>query len=188
MKGKKLLLVTLIIGLLMALTPLSATAAPAIDDEGPECNPRAFVLSELMGVDCSELMDLQESGIGFGVMMKAYFLADAFGLPWQDLAKRHVTEEGIGWGQIVKAYALADALGVPPEELLAQAQKDGWGPIIQEYRAQYGPGKPPWAGQGKPPWAKGQGKDKPERTGPGKPPWAQGRGKPEWAGPPESED
>jgi len=172
MKAKKVLLVALISGLLLALTPLAATAAPANEDDGPDCNTRAAVLATWMGVDdCSVLMDLQAEGIGFGVIMKAYFMGEMFGVDWRTMVTKHAEEE-IGWGQIVKAYTLADALGAPPEELLARAQEEGWGPIIQEYRADNGKGKPPWAGKGKPPWA-----------GKGKPPWAKGRGKPPWAGP-----
>jgi hypothetical protein len=171
MKGKKVLLVALISGLFLALTPLPATAAPAFEDDGPECNPRALVLAAWMGVECPDLMVLQEQGVGFGVIMKAYFLSRALDVDdWNGLMDLHRAD--VGWGQIVKAYTLADALGASPEDVLARAQEEGWGPIIQEYRADNGKGKPPWAGKGKPPWA-----------GKGKPPRAKGRGRPPWAGP-----
>jgi hypothetical protein len=174
MKGKKVLLVALISGLLLALTPLAATAAPANEDDGPECNPRAAVLATWMGVECPELMALQEQGVGFGVIMKAYFLSQALDLDGWDAVKglMDLHRADVGWGQIVKAHTLAKLLGRSADVLLDEAQATGWGPIIQEYRVDNGPGKPPWAGKGKPPWA-----------GKGKPPWAQGRGMPPWAGP-----
>jgi hypothetical protein len=180
MREKKLLLVTLAIGLLAGLLPSAAMAAPAPSSpsQDDECtHPMALLLSEWMeDASCAEIMALHDEGVGFGVIMKAHFLGEMFGLNWRDLVDRHMSEEGLGWGQIMKAHALADALGVSADDLLAQrAEGKGWGEILQEYRT--GPGKPPWAGQGKPPWA-----------GQGKPPWAQGRGKPEWAGPPEPVD
>jgi len=116
-----------------------------------------------MGVECPELMALQEQGVGFGVIMKAYFLSQALDLDGWDAVRGLIDLHGedVGWGQVVKAYTLADALRRPAGDLLAEAQATGWGPIIQEYRADRGPGKPPWAGKGKP-----------HRTDTGKPPWA----------------
>lgn len=161
MKAKKVLLVALVAGLLLALTAVAATAAPANEDDGPDCNPRAVVLAEWIGVDCTVLMGRQAEGVRFGVIMKAYFLSRALGVDdWNGLIDLH--GEDVGWGQIVKAHTLADVLGRSADDLLQEAQASGWGPIIQEYRADNGKGKPPWAGKGKPPWAKGRGK----------PPWA----------------
>lgn len=160
MNGKKVLLLALVAGLLLALTPLAAAAAPANEDDGPDCNPRAVVLAAWMDVDCSELMDLQAEGIGFGVIMKAYFLSDLFGLGWEELVERHTVAEGLGWGQIMKAHFLAERLPVDADTLLEmRADGMGWGEILKLYRLT--PGKPPWAGQGKP-----------HRTDKGKPPWA----------------
>jgi hypothetical protein len=169
MTGKKLLLVAIATGLLVALTPLVALAWPAssspFQDDGCT-HPMAPVLSEWMGVSCDEIMALHDEEIGFGVMMKAYLLSDAFGLDWRELLDRHMSEAGLGWGQIMKAHVLAAALGANADELLAQrAEGMGWGQILKEYRE--GPGRPPWAGQGKPPWA--------------------GQGRPPWAGPHEPE-
>ena len=167
MIGKKLLLVTLAIGLSITLPPPTTTAAPSPsslpEPPDPECNPRALMLFEWMGVECSVLMDYQARGVGFGVIMKAYFLSQTFpDLDWKDLVDRHMSEEGLGWGQIKKAYHLASVLGLNAEDLLEKhAQGKGWGEILQEHREE--PGKPPWAGQGPPPWAH--------------------RGKPPWAGP-----
>ena len=180
MRVKKLLLVILSIGLLAGLVPPVVTAAPipSTPSQEDECtHPMALILSEWMeDASCKDLMALHDEGVGFGVIMKAHFLGEMFGLNWRDLVDRHMGEEGLGWGQIMKAHVLADALGVSADDLLAQrAEGKGWGEILQEYRE--GPGKPPWASKGKPPWA-----------GQGKPPWAQGRGKPDWAGPPEPED
>jgi hypothetical protein len=168
MKGKKVLLVALISGLLLALTPVATTAEPTNEDDGPECNPRAVVLAEWMGVDCPVLMGRQAEGVGFGVIMKAYFLGDLFGLDWEDLVEKHMSADGLGWGQIMKAHFLADRMGVDAQDLLAlRAEGLGWGEILKLYRET--PGKPPWAGHGKPPWA---GHGKPHRTDKGKPPWA----------------
>jgi hypothetical protein len=173
MANRKVLLVTLTVGLLLSLAPLGATAAPGpaapSQEPEPECTPMAIMLATLIDdvADCTELMQYrQEHDVGWGVIMKAYLLSDSFGLDWRELVDRHMSEEGLGWGQLVKAHVLATALGANADDLLAQrAEGKGWGEILQEYRE--GPGKPPWAGQGKPPWA--------------------GQGKPPWAGPKEQE-
>ena len=167
---KKLLLAALAIGVLLALTPVAAAAGPPPSrslQDGECTHPIALMLSQWMEVPCDELVALHDQGVGFGVMMRAYFLSTVFPeLEWEDLVQRHLSEEGLGWGQIMKAHLLAQVLGADPESLLAEhAAGKGWGEILQEYREE--PGKPPWAGQGKPPWA--------------------GRGKPPWAGPPEPE-
>lgn len=153
---KRLLLVMLIVGLLITLFPPAAIASPPSQEPPPpECNPRAIFLADLMGEDvtCQDLMALQADGVGFGVIMKAYFLSQVFpDLDWEDLVERHMSEEGLGWGQIMKAYYLASLLGLDAEELLEKrAEGMGWGQILKEQGLE--PGKPPWAGQGKPPWA-----------------------------------
>jgi hypothetical protein len=165
MTRKKLLLVALATGLLVALTPLATLSAPnpsrPFQDDGCT-HPMAFMLSEWMAMSCEDIMALHdEQDIGFGVMMKAYVLSKAFAQgDWESLLALH--QEDVGWGQIMKAYALAGPLGRSPEDLLADAQASGWGPILQEYREQYGHGKPPWAGQGKPPWAGPHEPEQPE--------------------------
>ena len=172
MKSKRLSLVTLVTGLLITLTPLTAAAAPSSSSPSqepePKCNPMALRLSERMDVECSVLMDYQANGVGFGVIRKAYSLSQAFpALDWEGLVDMHMSEEGLGWGQIKKVYRLASQLDLNAEDLLAErAQGRGWGEILQQYRD--GPGKPPWAGQGPPPWAH--------------------RGKPPWAGPHRSKE
>jgi len=166
MKRKRLLLVALIVGLLITLFPLAAIAAPnpatLSDPPPPECNPRAFFLANLMGDDvtCEYLMEKQAEGIGFGLIMKAYFLSEIFDPDnWTVLLDLH--QQDFGWGQIMKAYTLADLLGdVTAQDLLNEhAGGKGWGDILKERGL--GPGKPPWAGQGKPDWA-------------GPRPWAKG--------------
>ena len=165
MNGKKLSLILLAVALLMALGPAGATATPEVSHPPqppePGCGPRAAFLSAWMGVECAELVALHEAGIGFGVMMKAYFLSQTFtGLDWRDLVDQHITGEGLGWGQVMKAHYLAELLGADAEELLAErAAGKGWGEILREH--EIAPGKPPWAGQGKPPWAGGPGKPSP---------------------------
>ncbi len=166
MQSNRFLGVTLILGLLMTLLPATTSAAPNLSSPSqppePGCNPMALRLSAWMDVGCSRIMGYQAQGVGFGVIMKAYYLSQTFpDLQWERLVSQHMSEEG--WGQIMKAHALAARLGLDPDELLAgRAEGKGWGEILQEYRE--GPGKPPWAAQGPPPWAKG-------------------RGKPSWAGP-----
>ena len=158
MKRKRLLLVTLICGLLITLFPLGATAAPTPSppsQEEPECNPMAIFLANLMGEDCEDLMDYQVDGVdvGFGVIMKAYFLSQMFDLDWTNLVERHMSEEGLGWGQIMKAYFLASVLeDVDAEDLLEMRETMGWGVILKPYRGEE-PGKPPWAGPHPRPWA-----------------------------------
>lgn len=163
MKTKRLLLIALIVGLLITLFPFAATAAPmpSPSSQKPKCNPRAAFLAKWMGVRCKVLMNYQEDGVGFGVIMKAYFLSTVFPrLSWRRLVERH--RRGLGWGQIMKAYYLAKLLDLKAKDLLKKREEGmGWGQILRPHRE--GPGKPPWAGQGPRPWAH--------------------RGKPPWAGP-----
>ena len=151
---KRVLIVSLIVGLLITLFPPVAIAAPSLatlSQEPPPCNPRATFLSKWMGVECSVLMDYQADGVGFGVIMKAYFLSQIPGFPnWESLLGLH--QQDVGWGQIMKAYFLASVLEVDAEELLEMHKGGiGWGEILKEQGL--GPGKPPWAHGGKPPWA-----------------------------------
>ena len=158
MKRKKLLVATLMIGLLIALFPPAATAAPSPSSpsQPPVCNPMAAFLADLLGVECEYLMvEYQANGIGFGVIMKAYFLSTLSpDLDWEDLVARHMSEEGLSWGQVMKAYFLASVLAdVDAEHLLTQrGQGMGWGQILKPYRGEE-PGKPPWAGPHPRPWA-----------------------------------
>jgi hypothetical protein len=83
------------------------------------------------------LKDYQASGVGFGVIKKAYSLSQIFpDLDWEGLVDRHKSEEGLGWGQIKKACHLAGLLNLDAEGLLEErAQGKGWGEILQEHSA-----------------------------------------------------
>lgn len=145
MRSKKLLIAMLLMGLYISLSPLVVMADPNdLPSEKPECNPRAIVLAGWMDVPCKDLMDMQQAGVGFGVIMKAYSLSQMFDLDWEDLVERHMSDEGLGWGQIMKAHFLAGRLGVTAGELLGERGKGmGWGQILKKHGK--GRGKPAWA-------------------------------------------
>jgi hypothetical protein len=140
-------------------------------DEPPEGwqHPVALKLSMIFDLTYEEVLALQEDGIGFGQIKKAYLLADLYpdsGMAGADFLEAKLS--GLGWGQI------AQEAGVHP-----------------------GHGKPPWAGgpdqeddHGPPPWA-GQGRGRSDGNGNGPPPWAgqgRGRGNGNGNGPPANRD
>jgi hypothetical protein len=181
---------------LVAIVLLIPMAAIAQDEESGQkrvdCNPVSQGLADEMGIDCLELVDLQNSGVGLGEIMTAWHLSqslDSYRGEWQTLLE--IKQQDIGWGQFKMAYRLADANN-SPEQLLALKQSGlGWGQIWRAQTlttAEFGLsfdqslaliegdlgwgeiqdqlGLPP----GPPPWARGSK----TMENQGKPPWVNG--------------
>jgi hypothetical protein len=125
-----------LIGLLSLLIGFSAVAAAQVEEDATTCTPFAYRLAQVADEPCQTFMDLHGEGIGFGQMMMAWRLSQAYtdeSVTWQEiLAER--TEE-TGWGQIIFAHRFAAALDDPEisaGDLLALKQDGlGWGQIRQ---------------------------------------------------------
>jgi len=69
-------------------------------------HPVALAISKAFSVTYTEVMSLHQSGVGFGVIARAYMTAkfsDGALTPEQVLTLR---ESGVGWGQIMKDYGI----------------------------------------------------------------------------------
>jgi len=81
-----------------------------VDHEGNETggscpHPVAVQLAEYFGVDCAEIMAYYDSGVGFGLLARAYFLADFLGeegLTIEDILA--MPENGAGTGYFFHEY------------------------------------------------------------------------------------
>lgn len=192
-RSLKLATLVLVVVALLALTGVAfAQDGQGDEDEGAPavCNPVAAQLAETVGLDCTELLNLQASGTGLGEILKAWKLSQVFtgfqedwealleakqaGVGWGQFKMAYrlggadgatdmlqMKQEGYGWGQLRKAQALAAAAGIDFETALNEVTTKTW----EEIQAAY-----PDLPAGPPPWA-GGGKDK-DNQGP--PPWANG--------------
>ncbi|MBI3286429.1 MAG: hypothetical protein HYZ68_00120 [Chloroflexi bacterium] len=120
----------------------AAEEGEPVDEARPEgsLHPMGQMLSELMGVDYDEIMELFRSGVGFGRILRAWTLFQMLGsesLDWEALLARHM--DGQGWGEVIVAVKMAERLGDP--ELTAEALLElhdegmGWGTLHQAQRA-----------------------------------------------------
>lgn len=145
---KRIWMAAIVVSLVMAAaTPVWAQEG---DDPPPdERHPMAEKLALYFDLPYEEAMALFESGIGFGLMMKAYRLADAnpeAGVSGAELLEMHLS--GLGWGEIRQQTGIHPGGGPPP-----------WANNDHEGKE---PGPPPWAG--------GDDDEDEDRGGP--PPWA----------------
>jgi hypothetical protein len=182
--------------ILIALLPLQAIAQGSdTEEKNVPCNPVSESLAEEMGINCQELVDLQNDEAGLGEIMKAWYLAqrlEDFGGDWETLLE--MKQQNIGWGQFKMAYRLADSDTSADQLLLLKQAGLGWGQIRKaqalsqaglglsfdqslemfsgdlewgQIRDQLGlpEGPPPWAGGIK------------TKDSQGRPPWAGGNGR-----------
>ncbi len=83
--------------------PITTTLTPTLPYK---LHPVAVVLSNSLGISYTEVISLHESGVGFGVIARAYLTARFSGgqlTPDQALA---AFQSGEGWGQIMKEYGV----------------------------------------------------------------------------------
>lgn len=122
-----------IVALLLLVIPAVASA----QEEEITCeHPRVVYLVEKSDASCQEIIDLVDSGVGFGQIMKAIVVAESMpegsGTDWRDLLQAHL--DGQGWGQLSHAYGLKgrfNTLDLSPEELLELRESGlGWGQIV----------------------------------------------------------
>ena len=86
-----------------AATPvLTYTITPTL----PFTHPVALAISKAFSITYSDVISMHKSGVGFGVIARAYMTAKFSGgvlTPQQVLA---LHESGVGWGQIMKEYGV----------------------------------------------------------------------------------
>lgn len=195
--------------LTVVLLLVLVSAVASAQEEAITCeHPQVIYLVEKTGASCQEIIDLVDSGAGFGQIMKAVVVAESLpegsGTDWRDLLQVH--QDGTGWGQISHAYGLTgrfNNLDLDPETMLELREAGlGWGQIVHAQALasadigltfeaavimlQDGKG---WGEiraelgleNGPPPWA-GQGKDKNVGANIGNGNNGNGQGKPPWAG------
>ena len=89
-------------------SPISTPVSP-ISTPTPEfCHPVARMIALFFDLTCDEVAELHESGVGFGVIARAYLTAQALGEEASPEAILALHEAGVGWGQIMKQLG-ADA-------------------------------------------------------------------------------
>lgn len=95
---------------------LTPTATPTLTSTGtlsptatPEfCHPVARMIAQFFDLTCEEVTELHDSGVGFGVIARAYLTAQALDdeeVSAEDLLALH--QAGMGWGQIMQEYGAA---------------------------------------------------------------------------------
>ena len=85
-----------------AATVLTDTITPTLSFT----HPVALAISKALSITYSEVISMHESGIGFGVIARAYMTAKFSGgaLTPQEALALH--ESGVGWGQIMQEYGV----------------------------------------------------------------------------------
>ena len=99
--------VTPTVTLTPTLTP-TPTVTPTVTPTPEGAHPVGLALASFFGVPYDEIMAWHEGGIGFGNIVKAYFLADALedeGLTVEDVLDEKLS--GTGWGRLMKDLGLS---------------------------------------------------------------------------------
>jgi hypothetical protein len=67
-------------------------------------HPVASAIADYFDLDYSEIANLHEEGLGFGVIAHAYFIGEKFGITPTEVISQF--QSGVGWGEILKGYGL----------------------------------------------------------------------------------
>jgi len=92
-------------------SPLGTPTPPPspLSTPTPEfCHPVARMIASFFDLTCEEVTDLHDSGVGFGVIARAYLTARALGEEASPEAILALHQAGVGWGEIMKQLG-ADA-------------------------------------------------------------------------------
>jgi len=87
-----------------AVTRAFITPTQTVSPTETTPHPVVAALAGYFEVEDAEIAALHESGLGFGVIARAYFLARQLQVSPQDLLADF--QSGLGWGEIAKAYGL----------------------------------------------------------------------------------
>lgn len=85
----------------------TATPSPTPDPtEPPACHPVAFLIALAFDQTCADVEALHDSGVGFGVIGRAYLTAAASDgeLTPEQVVELH--QSGVGWGTLMKEYGI----------------------------------------------------------------------------------
>jgi hypothetical protein len=143
-------------------------------------HPVASAIADYFDVDYSEIADLHEEGLGFGVIAHAYFVANTLGITPTGVISKF--QSGLGWGEILKGYGLHPGLAgkggnlgfimSTRKEARYEAQ-DTWMPPGQQKKNQSDDGSGASPGQ----LRRSNAADRGERSGPPSAPPGQGKDK-----------
>lgn len=77
---------------------------PEPTEEPSVCHPVALLIGAMFGETCADIEAMHDSGIGFGVIGRAYLTAAALDgeVTAEQLIELH--QSGAGWGEIMKQY------------------------------------------------------------------------------------
>ncbi len=89
-------------GTLQADMIQAATAEDATCSDEIDCLPAIMVLSEAFGADYEDLIALNEDGLGYSEISRAYLVAETAGLTVDEIIA--LREAGLGWGKIIRDY------------------------------------------------------------------------------------
>jgi hypothetical protein len=73
------------------------------------CHPVANMIAQFFDLTCEEVTELHDSGVGFGVIARAYLTAQALQTLDEEVSAEELLalhQEGMGWGQIMKQYGV----------------------------------------------------------------------------------
>lgn len=91
-------------------TPTGSVVLPTATVTPTKLHPVASALAEHFGVPYEEIAGLHQQGLGFGVIARAYFMAENLdGVTADDLMAEF--ESGLGWGQIARSHDLHPGRG-----------------------------------------------------------------------------
>jgi len=93
------------------ITP-TTTVSDTVTFTHPVASAIATYFGPTFNVDYNDIMGLHEQGLGFGVIAKAYFVAQTLeisGITPTDVISQF--QSGTGWGVIIKGYGLHPGLG-----------------------------------------------------------------------------
>jgi len=90
-----------------SITVHGVTLSVGVGTSEPErCHPVALAISVFFGLECVDVTELHESGVGFGVIGRAYLtaLASEGQLTPEEAIEMH--QSGTGWGQMLKEFGI----------------------------------------------------------------------------------
>jgi hypothetical protein len=87
-------------------------------------HPVASAIADYFDLDYSEVANLHEEGLGFGIIARTYFISTTFGITPTDVISEF--QSGVGWGEILKGYGLHPGLAGKGQNLGAIMSTRKW--------------------------------------------------------------
>ncbi len=86
--------------------PITPTVPPVLTATLPHTQPVALAISMFFNISYTEVISLHESGIGFGVIARAWLTAKALSGTLSFTEVLALKQSGEGWGQIAKQFGV----------------------------------------------------------------------------------